>query len=205
MPARNQDAVAQRAAELTRRHGHLDGPALLRLMIEREFPGRIAVVSSFGAESAAVLGLIAEIDPATPVLFLDTRKHFAETLAYRDALATRLGLADLRVIGPDSTALAEQDSDGWLWQRDSNRCCHHLRKVLPLRRALQGFDAWITERKQYQSNARARLAPIEVAEGRIRINPIATWTAADVEGALETAGLPRHPLVEMGYTSGSNP
>jgi len=121
MPARNQDAVEQRAAELTRRHGHLDCSALLRAMIEREFPGRIAVVSSFGAESAAVLGLIAEIDPATPVLFLDTRKHFAETLAYRDALATRLGLADLRVIGPDSAALAEQDSDGWLWQRDPNR------------------------------------------------------------------------------------
>ena len=200
MPARNQDAVEQRAAELTRRHGHLDGSALLRAMIEREFPGRIAVVSSFGAESAAVLGLIAEIDPATPVLFLDTRKHFAETLAYRDALATRLGLADLRVIGPDAAALAEQDSDGWLWQRDPNRCCH-LRKVLPLRRALQGFDAWITGRKRYQSSARAQLAPIEVAEGRIRINPIATWTAADVEAAFEVAGLPRHPLVEMGYPS----
>ena len=64
MPARNQHAVEQRAAELTRRHGHLTGAALLRPMIEREFPGRIAVVSSFGAESAAVLGLIAEIDPA---------------------------------------------------------------------------------------------------------------------------------------------
>jgi len=200
MPARNQHAVEQRVAELTRRHGHLDGAALLRHMIEREFPNRIAVVSSFGAESAAVLGLIAEIDPATPVLFLDTRKHFAETLAYRDTLVTRLGLADLRVIGPDSSALAEQDSDGWLWQRDSDHCCH-LRKVLPLRRALQGFDAWITGRKRYQSNARAQLGPIEVAEGRIRINPIATWTAADVEVAFEVAGLPRHPLVEMGYPS----
>ncbi len=200
MPARKQDAVEQRAADLMRHYGHLDGAALLRPMIEREFPGRIAVVSSFGAESAAVLSLIAEIDPATPVLFLDTRKHFAETLAYRDALATRLGLADLRVIGPDPSALAEQDSDGWLWQRDPNRCCH-LRKVLPLRRALQGFDAWITGRKRYQNGARARLAPIEVAEGRIRINPIATWTAADAEAAFETAGLPRHPLVEMGYPS----
>ena len=200
MPARDQYTFEQRATDLTRRHGHLDGLALLRPMIEREFPGRIAVVSSFGAESAAVLGMIAEIDPATPVLFLDTRKHFAETLAYRDALATRLGLADLRVIGPDSSALAEQDSDGWLWQRDPNRCCH-LRKVLPLRRALQGFDAWITGRKQYQSSARAQLGAIEVVEGRIRINPIATWTAADVETAFEAAGLPRHPLVEMGYPS----
>ncbi len=200
MPTRKQDAVEQRAVDLIRRHGHLDGPALLRSMIEREFPGRIAVVSSFGAESAAVLGLIAEIDPATPVLFLDTRKHFAETLAYRDTLATRLGLADLRVIGPDTSALAEQDSDGWLWQRSPNHCCH-LRKVLPLRRALQEFDAWITGRKRYQGSARAQLAPIEVAEGRIRINPIAAWTAAEVEAAFETAGLPRHPLVEMGYPS----
>ena len=200
MPARDHNAVADRAAELTARYGRLDGAALLRPLMEREFPGRIAVVSSFGAESAVILSLVAEIDPMTPVIFLDTRKHFAETLAYRDTLATRLGLADLRVIGPDPSALAEQDSDGRLWQRNSNHCCH-LRKVLPLRRALQGFDAWITGRKRYQSSARAQLAPIEVAEGRIRINPIATWTAADVEAAFEAAGLPRHPLVEMGYPS----
>jgi phosphoadenosine phosphosulfate reductase len=200
MPARFQHTIEQRAVDLTRRYGHLDGAALLRPLIEREFPARIAVVSSFGAESAAILGLIAEIDPATPVLFLDTRKHFAETLAYRDALVTRLGLADLRVIGPDPSALAEQDSDGWLWQRNPDRCCH-LRKVLPMRRALQGFDAWITGRKRYQGTSRTQLAPIEVAEGRIRINPISTWTAAEVEAAIETAGLPRHPLVEMGYPS----
>ncbi len=200
MPARDHNTVADRAAELTARYGRLDGAALLRPLMEREFPGRIAVVSSFGAESAVILSLVAEIDPTTPVLFLDTRKHFAETLAYRDTLAERLGLADLRVIGPDPAAISQEDPQGWLWQRDPDRCCH-LRKVVPLRRALAGFDAWITGRKRYQADLRARLPVVEAGEGRIKVNPTANWTPQRVAAALEEAGLPRHPLVEKGYLS----
>ncbi len=113
----------EHAAELTARYGSLSGAALLRPMIEEVFAGRIAVVSSFGAESAVILNLVARIDPTTPVLFLDTRKHFAETLAYREILSARLGLADLRVIGPDPVAVAEQDPEGWLWQRGPESCC----------------------------------------------------------------------------------
>lgn len=200
MPARDHNAVADRAAELTARYGRLDGAALLRPLIEREYPGRIAVVSSFGAESAVILSLVAEIDPMTPIIFLDTRKHFAETLAYRDTLAERLGLADLRVIGPDPAAISQEDPQGWLWQSDPDRCCH-LRKVLPLRRALAGFDAWITGRKRFQADLRARLPAIEAEGGRIKINPTANWTPQQVAAVFEEAGLPRHPLAEKGYLS----
>lgn len=200
MPATDKSAVNQRLASLTRSYGHLNGAALLRVMIEREFPGRIAVVSSFGSESAVILNLIAEIDPTTPVLFLDTRMHFTETLIYRDALAERLGLAEVRVIGPDPVAVGAQDPAGRLWQSDAERCCY-LRKVLPLRRALRGFDAWITGRKRYQGGRRAVLEPIEADGGRIKINPIASWSPQDIEAAFESAELPRHPLAGKGYTS----
>ncbi len=187
-------------AELTSRYGGLSGAALLRPMIEKVFAGRIAVVSSFGAESAVILNLVARIDPTTPVLFLDTRKHFAETLAYRETLVAQLGLADLRVIGPDPVAVAEQDPEGWLWQRAPENCCH-LRKVLPLRRALAGFEAWITGRKHFQSGLRAGLRPIEAVEGRIKINPLADWSVKEVAAAFKSADLPRHPLVDKGYAS----
>lgn len=200
MPARDGNALEERAAELTARYGHLDGAALLRPLLEQDFPGRIAVVSSFGAESAVILSLVAKIDPATPILFLDTRKHFAETLTYRDTLAERLGLADLRIIGPGPAAILQEDSQGQLWQRDPDRCCH-LRKVLPLRRALAGFDAWITGRKRYQADLRARLPVIEADEGRIKVNPTVNWTPQRVAAAFEEAGLPRHPLAEKGYLS----
>src|SRR3546814_1576707 len=106
------------------------------------FPGRIAVVSSFGTESAVLLDLVAQVNPATPVIFLETGKHFAETLAYRDELVARLGLSDVRSVAPAEDDLVWADRNGTLWQRSPDLCCR-LRKVLPLARALSGFSAWI--------------------------------------------------------------
>lgn len=188
------------AVELTERYAGLGGIRLLRPMIEREFPGRIAVVSSFGADSAVLLALVAQVDPATPVIFLETGKHFPETLGYRDELTSRLGLRDVRSIRPEAVQLERHDPEGALWRRDPDFCCH-LRKVLPLKRALAGFDAWVTGRKRFQDAARAALPPIEVDGTRIKINPLAGWSADQLEAGLEVAGLPRHPLVEDGYPS----
>jgi phosphoadenosine phosphosulfate reductase len=193
-------SLADRAADLARRYADLDGAALLEPLLRREFPGRIAAVSSFGAEAAVLLGLVAEIDPATPVIFLDTGKHFAETLAYRDELARRLGLSDLRVIQPEAADLAQRDPGGTLHRGNPDQCCR-LRKVLPLARALAGFDAWITGRKRFQGGARAALATIEAAEGRIKINPLAQWSAQRIAAEFASRALPRHPLVGQGYAS----
>lgn len=195
-----EQSARRRAAELARRYAGADGAALLRPLIEREFPGRIAVVSSFGAESAVLLALVAGIDPATPVIFLETGKLFPETLAYRDRLAARLGLRDVRGVAPDPADLAARDGDGSLWRRDADLCCH-LRKVLPLERALAGFEAWITGRKRYQGHAREHLPVIEAVDGRIKVNPLATWSRARIEAAFESAGLIRHPLSSHGYPS----
>jgi phosphoadenosine phosphosulfate reductase len=185
---------------LQRRYGHLAAEPLLRAMIEVEFPGRIAVVSSFGSESALILSLVAEIDPGVPVVFLETGKHFPETLAYRDRLAGHLGLTDVRSVEPLSTDIISVDADDQLWDRDPDLCCH-VRKVAPLERALAGFGAWITGRKRFQSGQRADLETIEAVDSRIKINPLAKWSLAQVAAAFRSRGLPQHPLVARGYLS----
>jgi phosphoadenosine phosphosulfate reductase len=185
---------------LRERYGRLAGEALLRPLIEREFPGRIALVSSFGAEAALLLHIVAAIDPGLPVLFLETGKHFPETLRYRDELVARLGLTGVRSLAPDRDALAVRDPDGMLWRHDPDACCA-LRKVEPLARALAPFAAWITGRKRFHGGGRAELPVLEAEGARIKVNPLAPWSAADIEADLAARGLPRHPLVEAGYLS----
>ena len=173
---------------------------MLRVLLGEHMLGDVAVVSSFGAESAALLHLIASVDPAVPVLFLDTGKHFPETLAYRDLLTERLDLQDLRVLHPDPELLAKRDATDLRWSYDPDGCCE-IRKVLPLERALLGFDATITGRKAFQSRTRGNLPRFEVEGDRLKFNPLADWTKDDIEAYFETHDLPRHPLVEQGYLS----
>lgn len=191
----------ERASLLRWRYGAMDASALLEVMLRREFPGRIAVVSSFGAESAVLLDLVAAIDPATPVLFLETGKLFEETLRYRDVVAARLGLTDIRVLRPEPVALAAEDPEGALHWFDPDRCCH-LRKVAPLHQALEQFDAWITGRKRFQGGLRSYLPAIEAdADGRVKINPLAGWTPEHLAAHFAAHDLPRHPLLAEGYRS----
>lgn len=189
-----------RLAALALRYEAASTGALLRGMIRREFPGRIALVSSFGIESAVILSLVAEIDPATPVIFLDTGKHFPETLAHRDRLIERLGLTDVRSIQPDPSLVTAVDPDGRLSERAPDHCCF-LRKVEPLDRALDGFAAWITGRKRFQGGERQALPRIEEIDGCIKINPLVDWTPQNVAAAFRTRGLPLHPLALDGYRS----
>jgi phosphoadenosine phosphosulfate reductase len=177
-----------------------EGVRLLRDAITGEFTGRIAVVSSFGADSAMLLALVADIDPATPVLFLETGMHFPETLAYRDALAERLGLTDVRDIRPDPVELARNDPDGDLHRWIPDDCCA-VRKVAPLAGALAGFDAWATGRRRRQAVTRAALPFVETVEGRRKFNPLADWSGERIVAELARRGLPRHPLVARGFPS----
>ena len=190
-----------RLGSLARRYAGLDGRALLAPLIEREFPGRLAVVSSFGTESAVILAQIVEIDPNIPILFLDTGKLFPETLDYRDELVARLGLGDVRTIAPDPRSLAAADPDGMLWFTDPDSCCG-LRKVEPLAMALDGFDAWVSGRKRYHGGARAALPLFELDDcGRVKINPLSGWSKGRVEAEFAARNLPRHPLEAQGYPS----
>ncbi|MGC2140797.1 MAG: phosphoadenylyl-sulfate reductase [Methylovirgula sp.] len=178
----------------------LDAQKLLRLAIEDLFPRRIALVSSFGADSAVLLHMISEIDPATAVLFLDTLQLFPETLTYRDQLVEQLGLTNVVTLKPDEKLLAAEDPDKFLWAHNPDRCCE-IRKVLPLAAALQPYDAWITGRKRFQAATRATLPLFEAEGTRVKINPLAAWTKADIDAYFESHGLPRHVLVAKNYFS----
>lgn len=180
-----------------------DVAEMLASIVTGHIVGKTAIVSSFGAESAVLLHLVTRFAPDIPVLFLDTGKHFPETLAYRDLLTERLSL-NLVNLTPEPTELAARDETGLRWSYDPDGCCE-LRKVKPLARALIGFDATFTGRKGFQSTTRTGLPRFEMdttdAEGRLKINPLANWSKPELETYFEAHDLPRHPLEADGYPS----
>ena len=190
------------AMVLNRVHGASDPQVLLEDAIRHQYPGGIALVSSFGADSAVLLHMVARIDPATPVLFLETGMLFPETLDYQRTLAAELGLTNLRLIRPDAGDLALDDPDGTLHRENTDGCCF-LRKTLPLRRALAPFGAWITGRKRAQAATRAGLDLFEEdrENGLLKVNPLAHWDGAMVRAYMERHALPPHPLVARGFPS----
>ena len=161
---------------------------------------RLALVSSFGTESAALLKVMAEVDPAVPGIFLDTGWLFEETLAYRDTLIAALGLKDVRSIQPSEDALKSEDPDRELWFTDPDACCR-IRKVEPLARALTSFDAWINGRKRFQGGLRADIPVVEDDGARLKFNPFANASREDIEAIYASAKLPPHPLVASGFRS----
>ncbi len=173
---------------------------VLRRVIEQEFRGRIALVSSFGAESASLLHMAAAIDPDLPVIFIDTEKHFAQTLDYKDELAKRLGLRNLQVVKPDPTEERIEDPKGDLWKSNPDACCT-LRKVRPNERALAGYDAWISGRKRHHGSVRAHLPVVEHDGIHFKVNPLVAWTPQEINAYFKANDLPAHPLVAEGYPS----
>jgi len=161
---------------------------------------QVAVVSSFGAESAVLLHMAAQVNPTVPVLFLDTGMLFGQTLDYRQQLATRLRLTDVRDLRPRFEDLATGDPNADLWKTDTDACCH-IRKVIPLDAALDGFEGWITGRKRFHGGDRMSLPVVEAAGGKLKFNPLANWTKAELDAYAAEHDLPEHPLVAFGYPS----
>jgi phosphoadenosine phosphosulfate reductase len=188
------DAMAL-GARLAQARPHDIIAAAARLM-----PGRLAVVSSFGTESAVLLKFVADIDPALPVLFIDTQWMFKETLAYRDAIVTRLKLTDVRTLSPSPSAMALDDPKRDLCFRDQEACCA-MRKVRPLAEALTDFDGWISGRKRIHGGERSALPVVETDGPRLKFNPLAPLSRAEINSVFAAARLPRHPLEALGYTS----
>lgn len=193
------DAEARRADVLSSRFEGADAQTLVRLALTL-YEGRIALVSSFGTDSAVLLHLVAQVDKSTPVIFLDTGRVFAQTLLYRNELARTLGLTDIRVAKPNPARVQQEDPDRLLSYANPDMCCW-IRKVEPLDAALEPFAAWISGRKRSQATTRASLATFEAEAGRIKVNPLASWSSRDVAAYMETHGLPPHPLVSDGYAS----
>lgn len=181
-------------------YGHLDGAELLEPLIRRDYPGKIALVSSFGAESAVLLHLVATIDKNVPVIFIDTGKLFWETKSYRSRMIDRLGFTDVRSFSPDEADLAQRDPDGLLHKLNADLCCH-IRKTKPLENALAPFEAWISGRKRFHGGGREKIPLVSYADGRVKVEPLARWTASDLQTYMLINELPAHPLVAEGYRS----
>jgi phosphoadenosine phosphosulfate reductase len=188
------------ASRLEERFGRVRASSLVRLALEDLYPGRVALVSSFGADAAVLLHMVSRIDKATPVIFVDTGQHFPETLAYRDRLCRQLELGNVINAAPVSATIDQEDPERFLFMSDPDRCCE-IRKVRPLAEAIEGYDAWITGRKGFQSAERATLPLFEAEGDRIKINPLVGWSGKDVLDYIAEAGLPRHPLVAKGFPS----
>ncbi len=191
-----------RVATLNDRYRHHSATAVLEHALHDPDAGKLALVSSFGAESVVLLHMVSVARRDTPVIFIDTQMLFAETLVYQQELAERLDLRDLRIIRAADTALQRQDPDGTLHKTAPDACCG-LRKTEPLQRALDGFGGWITGRKRFQGSTRSTLEFFEAEEGtgRIKVNPLAHWAPEDLRTYMEENRLPRHPLVARGYPS----
>ena len=173
---------------------------MLRALFAEGTLGRVAVVSSFGTESAVLLDLVARADRSIPVIFVDTLKMFPETLAYRETLIARLGIENAEVVTPNEDTLRAKDETGLRWSYDPDGCCA-IRKVEPLARVKAGLDAWISGRKAFQSVTRQNIPRFEVEDGRLKLNPLGDWVKADLDAYFEERNLPRHPLEAKGFLS----
>jgi phosphoadenosine phosphosulfate reductase len=176
--------------------------SVLKASLDGADIGRVALVSSFGADSVVLLHMASIIDKSLPIIFIDTEMLFHETLVYQAQLTIDLGLWNVRIIRPDEHEVNARDPKGDLYQRSTKACCT-LRKTRPLSRALEGFDGWITGRKRFQSGTRAQLDYFEAEEdtGRIKVNPLAHWSLEDIKAYMEANDLPRHPLISKGFPS----
>ena len=179
------------------RHAH---PRTILEAAVESFGDKLALVSSFGAESAVLLDIAAKVKPDIAVLFLDTGMLFGQTLDYRQQLAARLGLTNVRDLRPAYHDLATGDPQAKLWQSDTDACCN-IRKVLPLDRAIAGYDAWVTGRKRFHGGDRMNLRVVEHADGKVKFNPLANWGKAELDAYMAQHDLPAHPLVAQGFPS----
>lgn len=190
----------QQIRDLLRIHNGNDAPQFLSHLICDVFHNQIGVSSSFGASSAVVLHMVSRIDSNTPVVFLDTFKHFPETLEYRDRLIEEFGLCNVQIVQPLHSDLAREDSDGKLHVTEPDRCCE-IRKVQPMARVFGRQKAWITGRRRLRTGSRRLLEPFEVQDQWIKVNPIYAWSASDVKSYFLRHNLPEHPLKERGFLS----
>jgi phosphoadenosine phosphosulfate reductase len=196
--AEHREALARRAAW---RLEDASPEAIVRWAV-RTFGRRFAVTSSMA--DAVLVDVVARVAPGTDVLFLDTGYHFDETLVMRDAVAAVYrGRVNLVTVEPDRT-VAEQDADQGpdLFARNPDRCCF-LRKVLPLDRALAGYDAWASGLRRDDSLARSRTPVVDWdrRNGMVKVNPLARWTQADVDAYVARNGVLVNALRADGFAS----
>ena len=186
------------SATLARLEG-ASAPEILSWTAEWFPEGSIALSSAFGPGSAVLIHMLSEIAPRTPVIFIDTLHHFAETLAHAEMVSERYGL-DLRVFraAPDRSTFEAEHGER-LWEKDLERY-QLLTKVEAFKVATAPLAGWITGRRRDQSSSRTELPVVEVGD-KIRINPLSAWTRQDIWEFIRAHDLPYNPLHDQGYPS----
>jgi len=182
------------------KYSKLNAVNILKVMIKDIFHNKIVVTSSFGAESVVILHLVSKVDLNTPIIFLNTGKLFPETLEYVNTLRRKLKLNKIKILNPDFEELQIQDEKNDLYKMNPDLCCQ-IRKVIPLKKALKNFDAWINGRKRFHDFERKNIKQIEKVNGLIKINPLYDWSFKDIQNYININKLPEHPLVKKGYKS----
>jgi phosphoadenosine phosphosulfate reductase len=171
----------------------------IRWAVENVTPGRLIVASSFGPAGMVNLHLLSEIAPDVPIAFVDTLYHFTETLEHAERVEAHYGF-DVHVYRPAASLQAFEERYGErLWERNLE-LFHRLTRVEPMKRALRGVEGWITGRRRDQSDSRAHLAHVEIGD-RIKINPVASWSAEEVWSFIRANDVPYNPLHDLGYQS----
>ena len=162
----------------------------------------LTMATAFGAEGCAIIAMLSEITRDVYIFNLDTGYQFPETLETRQRLIDRYGIPIHLVSTEQSIPEMEAEHGSSLYQNNPDLCCY-IRKVLPLDKAVQGYDAWISAIRRDQSPARAH-APIVGWDPKFKlakINPLAHWTKGDVWRYLLTHDVPYNPLHDQGYPS----
>lgn len=183
--------------------GSVDAATRVRWSLAN-LPGPFALSSSFGAQAAVSLHLVAQADPGIPVILVDTGYLFPETYQFIEQLRKQLNLNIQRFSSPQSVPEFEAQY-GKLWEQGREGLDQYLelRKVEPMRRALQtlGTQTWFAGLRRSQAESRAKLNPLEVRDGRFKVHPIFDWSDRDVYLYLKAHGLSYHPLWDQGYIS----
>jgi phosphoadenosine phosphosulfate reductase len=174
---------------------------ILRWAVEK-FAPRLAMATAFGAEGCCLIHMLAEVGPGVRVFNLETGYQFAETLELRERIRQRYGI-EVELVRPE-LAVAEYEAEhrGPLYRRRPDQCCHD-RKVVPLRRALAGSDAWVSaiRRDQTADRARAGVVQWDATFGLVKVNPLLGWTRSDVWKFILANDVPYNPLHDRGYPS----
>ena len=174
---------------------------ILRWGVEQFFP-KLTMATAFGPEGCAILHMLGEIEPRVRVFNLNTGYQFAETLQLRDRIAETTGI-EVELVGAEtSVSEYEAANGGPVYPHEPDRCCHD-RKIVPLRRAVEGYDAWISSIRADQSadRARARVVGWDAKFHLVKINPLLLWSHRDVWSYVVTHDVPYNPLHDRGYPS----
>ena len=193
-------------AHLNDVHGRGGTESLLRWAVTT-FSPRISVAVSFGVEDVVVIHLLAGLGLRPRLFFLDTGRIHPETYETSDRIRDRYGVT-VQVFAPETAGLealvTEHGFHHFYADRPSRQACCEVRKLEPLRRALAGDQAWITGLRQEQGVSRTGVRLVErdpLAPERLKINPLAFWTTAEIWDLVRREDVPFNPLHERGYAS----